>query len=128
MPGRLSRRSTPRAILWGTLAWHPAVKAWSAVTEAPAAPEAIEVLHQTDQSATYRLVGAGPGGAAVIARRRRTAMAVFERTFYRQILPHLSAEAPRYCGFTAESARFAWLFLTDRSRSPGARGASKAHA
>jgi hypothetical protein len=100
-------------VLWGKLAWHPAVMAWREVAHDAPDPERIEVLRRGPNSATYRLVGAGPGGAPILARRSRAAKAWIERTVYQRILPHLPVAAPRYWGFKAESPQFAWLFLTD---------------
>jgi hypothetical protein len=108
-------RRPPARVLWGKLAWHPAVKAWRALAHDARDPERIEVLWRTNESATYRLVGAGPGGAAIIARRSRIAQAWIERRVCEWILPLLPKRVPRYCGFKAESQQFAWLFLADRT-------------
>jgi len=54
-------------VLWGRLAWHPAVKAWLAFAEGAAEPDTIEVLRDGKQPATYRLVGVAPDGGSVIA-------------------------------------------------------------
>ena len=101
------------AVLWGKLAWHPAVVAWRGLAEDPPDPEHIEVLRQGKKSATYRLVGAGPDGAPVIAQRSQMPKALIERTVYEQILPHLPVTSPRYYGFQEDSPQFAWLFLED---------------
>ena len=58
-----------RTILWGKLGWHPAVNAWIAFADGAGMPDTIEVLRDGKQSATYRLVGAGPNGESVIAQR-----------------------------------------------------------
>src|SRR3989442_1150812 len=47
------------AVLWGKLAWHPAVVAWRGLAQDPPDPEHIEVLRQGKKSATYRPDG-GP--------------------------------------------------------------------
>ena len=109
----MSGNPTPRTVLWGTLAWHPAFVAWSRMAECPAPPERLEVLRQGNKSATYRLVGAGPDGTTVIAKRVRTPKALIERTVYEHILPRLSLTTPRYYGFTADGAEYAWIFLED---------------
>jgi len=106
-------RKTPAAVLWGKLAWHPAVVAWRGLAQEPPDPEQIEVLRQGKKSATYRLVGAGPDGAAVIAQRSQIPKALLERTVYEQILPHLPVTSPGYYGFREDSPQFAWLFLED---------------
>ena len=110
----MSRRRTA-LVFWGKLDWHPAVRAWRELAQDGPDPERIEVLRRSPDAATYRLVGAGPGGAALIARRSRLAQARLARTVYERILPYLPVTAPRYCGFKVESAQYAWLFLTDRT-------------
>ncbi len=58
-------------VLWGRLAWHPAVKAWLAFAEDGREPDTIEVLRDGTQSAAYRLVGVAPDGASIIAWQER---------------------------------------------------------
>jgi len=99
--------------LWGDCAWHPAVAAWRELAPDAPDPESIEVLRRGQKSATYRLVGAGPGGAPIIAQHARMAKASIERTVYEQILAHLPVTAPRCYGFREESPQLAWLFLED---------------
>jgi len=41
----------PRAVLWGKLAWHPAVKAWLEFAEHATEPETIEVVRDDKRSA-----------------------------------------------------------------------------
>ena len=94
-------------------AGHPAIAAWSETSGRAIDPEHIDVLRGGKKSATYRLVGAGPGGAPIIAQRSQMAKALIERTVYEQILPHVSVSSPRYYGFREESPEFAWLFLED---------------
>src|SRR3989442_14986937 len=89
-----------RTILWGKLDWHPAVNAWIAFADGAGMPDTIEVLRDGKQSATYRLVGAGPNGESVIAQRVQGAWAV-GRTLYERVLRHLPLPAPRYGGFPA---------------------------
>jgi thiamine kinase-like enzyme len=96
-----------------SLTGHSAVAAWSEFSGEPVDPTHIEVLRHGRKSATYRLVGAGPGGAPIIAQRSQIAKALIERTVYEQILPHVSVTSPRYYGFREESPEFAWLFLED---------------
>ena len=97
------------------LAGHPAVAAWGELSGRPIAidPTHIEVLRQGRKSATYRLVGAGPGGTPIIARRARTAKALILRTLYSKMLSRLPIAAARYCAFRAESPGFAWVFLEE---------------
>jgi phosphotransferase family enzyme len=71
------------------------------------------VLEQRRKSATYRLVGAGPGGESIIAQRSNMAKALIERTVYEQVLPYLPVTSPRYYGCREAGPRYAWLFLED---------------
>lgn len=108
----MTRNGSP-AVLWGKLAWHPAVKAWSDVAADPVVPESIEVLHPGSRSASYRLMGAGPDGGNVVARQVPVPQAALERALYEDILPHLPVAAPREYGCRAEGAQGSWLFLED---------------
>src|SRR3989442_15836770 len=99
------------AVLWGKLAWHPAVVAWRGLAEDPPDPEHIEVLRQGKKSATYRLVGAGPGGAPGLPPRSQMPKGLVERTVYEQILPHLPLTSPRLYGFQEENPQFPGPFL-----------------
>jgi len=49
------------------------VSAWIAFADGAGMPDTIEVLRDGKQSATYRLVGAGPNGESVIAQRVQAA-------------------------------------------------------
>ena len=64
----MSGNPTPRTVLWGTLAWHPAFVAWSRMAECPAPPERLEVLRQGNKSATYRYSETDPAHLALAAR------------------------------------------------------------
>src|SRR4051794_21792084 len=90
----------------GDLSEQPAVKAWRALRPGRGDPERVDLLRGRHTKAwkrtVYRLAGAGPGGAAVIAKRCRTEVAVLERTIYEEVLPHLPAPALRYYGFVEE--------------------------
>jgi hypothetical protein len=109
-------------VLLGNLAWHPAVVAWREIAPAAPAPERIEVLHRENGVGVYRLVGAGPGGTPIIARRARLARALIVRTLYRGMLSRLPINAPRYCGFRAERLGYAWVFLQEAGREGGNGG------
>jgi hypothetical protein len=118
---RALNRKAPRAVLWGQLAWHPAVKAWTQVAVGAGAPESIEVLHDGAKSATYRLVGAGPGGESIIAQRAGAARAAIGRAMYERILPRLPVSARCYYGSQEESREFVWLFFGERDPQPATR-------
>lgn len=100
-------------VLWGNLSWHPAAAAWRAVAPTAPTPDCIEELHRKNGSAVYRLVGVGPGGAPIIARRSGTAKALVVRTIYEKMLSHLPIAARRYCAFRAEGDGVAWVFLEE---------------
>lgn len=98
-------------VLWGKLDWHPAVAAWRQLAADAPDPERVEVLRDDPAAAAYRLVGAGPGGAPIIARRTRLMRAKIERALYERVLPHLRRGAPRFCGFKPDGPELAWVFL-----------------
>ena len=100
-------------VIMGNLAWHPAAVAWRAVAPTAPSPEAIELLRRRNGTAVYRLVGAGPTGAPIIARLSTLARGLLTRAVYQRILPRLPFRAPRYQAFKAESTRVAWLFLEE---------------
>jgi aminoglycoside phosphotransferase (APT) family kinase protein len=107
------------AMLWGTLAWHPAAQAWTTVAPGARTPETIEVLRRGGKKAAiYRLVDAAPNedGGHVIAQRACLSKALIERAVYGDILPQLPVSAPRVYGFLRDGPEFAWLFLEDVGR------------
>src|SRR6266699_4068157 len=104
------------AVLWGKLAWHPAVQAWSEIAPGAAHPETIQVLRRGRKKAgIYRLVNVAPngGGGHLIAQHAPLPKALIERTVYRDILPQLPVPAPHFYGFLADGPEHAWLFLED---------------
>jgi len=92
---------------------HPAVRAWSQLrTNQP--PHSIEILRQKTKSAVYRLVGAGEGGTAIIAKRCELESARTEYLVYSEILPQAGASALQCFGFVeAPDGESAWLFIED---------------
>jgi thiamine kinase-like enzyme len=106
-------RRTPPAVVVGELAWHPAVQAWHTFDGQTGDPERIEILRKGKKAATFRLVGVGPAGESVIARRSPAVKAALERTIYHQVLPRLRLTAPRYYGTQSDGDGTAWVFLED---------------
>jgi hypothetical protein len=106
--------ATIRQVLWGNLAWHPAAAAWREVAPTAPTPHQIEVLRSENGSAVYRLVGAGPGGTPIIARRSGKTRALIVRTLYEKMLSRLPITLPRYRAFRAEGPKYAWVFLEER--------------
>ena len=100
-------------VLLGNLAYHPAAAAWRKVAPTASAPEHIEVLRQGRGTGVYRLVGVGPGGAPIIARRTRKSLALVAHLVHLRILPRLLRAAPRYCACWVENPRCAWVFLQE---------------
>ena len=93
---------------------HRAAKAWRQLEPACPAPRQIEILKLKTKSAVYRLVGVGPGGLSVVAKRCRAATATVERTIYDQFLASLPLPTLRCYGFVPEPAGdFGWLFVQD---------------
>lgn len=107
------------------LSEHPAARAWSKLSPAGACPLAIEMLKHKPKSVIHRLVGVGPNGSAVIAKRCWLAAAQFERVIYTEILPRLPMPALRFFGFLEdEDSRYGWLFIEDAGKgsySPASR-------
>jgi hypothetical protein len=96
---------------------HPAVKAWGKLQLACLEPHKIETLKtekKAKKTTVYRLVGIGPQGSAVVAKRCRQDKALVEQVIYENVLPHLPTPTLRYygCVVDAEDAS-GWLFLED---------------
>lgn len=106
-------------VILSNLHEHPAVRAWSKLGPAQAEPSAVRVLKERLQpalgrSAVYQLVGAGPEGSTVVAKRCKADTALVERTMYEQILPRLPVSRLCYYGFLEEPGdQICWLFLED---------------
>ncbi len=96
-------------------AQHPAVAAWQELGSAVLLPKMIlELKGGKRKSAVYRLLGAGPDGSDVIAKRCRRSAALVERTVYEDVLPRLPVSGVHYFGSVEEGAgEFVWLFLED---------------
>ena len=118
---------------------HVAVTAWNKLQQNRAEPTSIQVIEETTKSAIYKLKGLGDGGAAVIAKRCRTANAHIEHTIYKNILPQLSISHPHFYGMVIENGgQYSWLFFefsdgeqysrfVDRHRILGARWLGHMH-
>lgn len=129
-------------VIRANLADHPATRAWRALREGHAEPTSIEVLKEVlrdrrrdgdslasegmsgynalelphSRSAVYRLVGAGPGGKAVVAKRcylKQSESAATEHLIYERVLPRLPISALRYYGLVEDDTNCRWLFLED---------------
>jgi phosphotransferase family enzyme len=106
-------RGRPIAVLRDELATHPAARAWQTVTPGAAIPDLIEVLREHPSAAVYRLVGAGPRGAAIIAKRTSPTATAIESAVYLELLPRLPLTAARCYGTCAGDGPFGWLLLED---------------
>src|SRR5437016_3073869 len=102
---------------------HPARMAWCNLIGRRVVPRAIETLQEfpqkpgsivDDRPSIYRLVGVGPAGTNVIAKRCEAAEALRERQIYETVLAHLPVQTPRCYGLMPdEDQRFQWLYLED---------------
>src|SRR5438067_2464973 len=93
---------------------HRAVRVWEGLVARHVGPQRIEILKLKNKSAVYRLVGAGPEGSSVIAKRCRRATASIEQMIYQEFLPRLPLPRLEYYGLVDESGGdFCWLFLQD---------------
>ena len=107
-------RPTTSELLPERLTEHRAVRAWSRLESESIEPEGIEVLKTGKKSAVYRLVGVGPKGASVIAKRCPLATGLLERMIYEEFLSALPLPALRYYGMVEEpDTGFCWAFLED---------------
>src|SRR5260370_41347030 len=117
-PARSSKRGGPMAkdilveVLDTSLLEHPAVIAWHKVAPDHGAPDRITKLKETRRSRGYRLHGAGPAGAPVIAKLGSAAGAAIEGTIYNDVLTTLPGTALRLYGLL-EDREGHWLFLED---------------
>lgn len=92
---------------------HPAVAAWQSLGKGCSEPEGVEIVEETIKSTVYRLLGAGEGGSAVIAKRGRSEGLRVERTIYLRVLSGLPVPTLRYHGFLEDGDGACWLFLED---------------
>jgi Phosphotransferase enzyme family len=112
MPNRV-----PKGVIPTNLHEFPAIKAWRELRPELVQPDKIEILkgHKvTARRSAYRLVGVGPEGSAVIAKRCRRAKALIEHTVYEEVLQYLPIPTLRCYGLVEEKdGEFCWLFLED---------------
>ena len=74
----------------------------------------IEILREGRKACIYRLHGAGPSGASVIAKRCRSGSADVEKTIYEEILPCLPISTLNYFGCVDEpETEYRWFFMED---------------
>jgi hypothetical protein len=92
-----------------------AVVAWSELSPQPV--EGVVVMKKKQRGACYGLVGAGPGGSRVIAKRCDRSKGVIERAVYEEILPRL-AQPQLECYGVVERDDSIWLFLEDAGGEP----------
>jgi aminoglycoside phosphotransferase (APT) family kinase protein len=99
---------------------HKAVKAWSQLQPERVEPEGLEIVKLKNKSAVYRLLGLGPNGSAVIAKRCPSRTAVIERRIYEELLPLLPVPTLRCYGFVEDTdGDYCWLFLEDAEDAGG---------
>ena len=76
--------------------------------------EVLKASKRGRKPGVYRLAGAGPGGAAVIAKVCRRKTAEIESAVYEELLPHLPMPTLRYHGMVRDAdRRHCWLFVND---------------
>src|SRR5207247_8141496 len=91
-----------------------AARAWSQLRP-DSEPLAIEPLRvRPRKNMIYRLKGAAPGGAAVIAKRCPKAVVSLERAVHEEILSRLSLSSLRHYGHVDEpESEYGWLFMEE---------------
>jgi hypothetical protein len=95
---------------------HPALQAWLDLQGRGVEPECVAVrpVSSRPKTSVYRLVGVGPRGADVIAKRCQRATAWIEHAIYVDFLPRLPLTALHCYGLVGEGGGpFCWLFLED---------------
>ena len=96
---------------------HPAVRAWRRLDPNHPVPNRIspaKVKPHQRRTPVYRLEGAGPDGAAVIAKGCTAAGAAIERTVYERVLPHLPVQTAHYYGCVDDPVgELTWLFVDE---------------
>ena len=93
---------------------HPAVIAWQQLAGERFVPLRVETIKLKKKSASYRLIGASPNDATVVAKRCAAATGFLERLVYEKILAHVPSPAVRCHGFAPEpETDSCWLFLDD---------------
>lgn len=100
----------PYQIVVDSLDTHPAVQAWRAVMPQGALPKRIDAFCERTNWLLYALVGAGPGGSTIIAKRRRLCDALVERAVYEHVLPGLPIAAPDFYG-SKQDGEFVWFLM-----------------
>jgi ATP-binding cassette subfamily B protein len=93
---------------------HPAVSAWLAI--GGARPQGVAVLKSKRhrKRGVYRLEGAGPRGAPVIAKICKRKIADVEAAVYERLLPALPVPRLDYYGkLDAGDRQHCWLFMED---------------
>jgi len=101
------------------LAKHPAVRAWSELSQTRAVPEHIEDLKRRADSNVFRRVGVGPAGSNVIAKRCPKGGALAEQIIYREVLPLLPVTSLEHYGLWEEPpGEFCWVFIEDAEGVP----------
>lgn len=113
-PKRAPATAARRKRLESLLA-HPAVRAWRRLGPDFPLPDRIAPRKRKPsprRPQVYRLEGAGPQGAAVIAKGCTAAGALVERTVYERFLAHLPLATARYYGCVEDpTGELTWLFI-----------------
>jgi thiamine kinase-like enzyme len=93
---------------------HAAARAWNQLCSLTTEPSYIEILKEERKSSVYRVVGVGPGGVSIIAKRCLPRYADAEQTIYKKILPHLPISKLVFYGSVIEpDTDYVWLFIED---------------
>jgi hypothetical protein len=92
-----------------------AARLWNELGPEPSRVTRIDVLKPPHRkSAVFRLVGGGPDGQAVIAKRAQRSTIATEQCVYANVLSHLPVSSVRlFCTAEDPHAEFGWLFLED---------------
>jgi hypothetical protein len=98
---------------------HRALRAWSEIAKNGCPRAEVEILKDRSACKAYRLVGLGPGGSDVIAKRYPESKALTEFKIYRNVLRHVPLISPRHYGLVKEQGTgFCWAFFEDVAGTP----------
>jgi thiamine kinase-like enzyme len=92
----------------------PCVRAWAALDPGHPEPKWIERIKGTPRAEKqgWKLLGAGPGGSTVIAKRCREETAILEGRVYERLLPALRLNRLHFFGAVRREGE-SWLFIED---------------
>jgi len=97
---------------------HPALVAWRTLRGAGGTPIHVSSITSKEKASVWRLTGAAPSGADVIAKRATRGSAAIERLIYERVIPRVGVDSPAYFGSVEDGDDAIWLFVEDAGDEP----------